>query len=334
VASAALATKLLEESVVQEGIAALGASFALHHGGALLNASMAYRLRGPIDAPVIIAVGGISGNRFVAQEDEGWWKALVGPQLAIDTERFRILGIDYLGGSGDSTTTVAGEAFPTISAYDQAEALVHVLNALKINTVHAVVGASYGGLVAMALAKKHPSRMKQVIAISVGAKAHPHSSAIRAVERELVRFALKHHDGEEGLKLARSLAMCTYRSKREFKQRFSGEPRQSDGRLRLPVEDYIFSRGDAYVKKYKAEGFLALSESIDLFTINGADIGLPITVIGVGEDELVPVADCEALARSCPLGQWVRIESSYGHDAFLKETQMFIDCLAPRLALA
>lgn len=313
---------------VVDGHVALGTCFKLHHGGELRDAVMSYRLVGPADAPVVVAIGGISGDRFVASEDNGWWSIAVGPTLALDTERVRILGIDYLGGSGDSTGGLGDVAFPTISAYDQANALALVIKALNFGAVNAVVGASYGGLVALSLAQQHPTLVNQVVAISVAEQPHPHSSAIRAVEREIVRFGLAHNAGADGLKLARALAMCTYRSKREFKERFDA-PAEHDGRrLRLPVEDYIFSRGDAYVRKYKPQGFLALSESIDLFRIDATSITVPTTILAVDEDELVPSADSQQLAARLPYGRYIALESRYGHDAFLKEADALKSLLA------
>ena len=70
-------------------------------------------------------IGGISASRRVWLPDEprgGWWHEVVGPGLALDTQRFRILSFDYLGASADSTGPRDGAPFPTISAYDQAEA--------------------------------------------------------------------------------------------------------------------------------------------------------------------------------------------------------------------
>lgn len=113
--------------------------------------------------------------------------------------------------------------------------------------------------------------------------------------------------------------MCTYRSRREFAERFSGPARRDGDRLRLPVEEYLFARGDAYVAKYRPESFICLSESIDLFSIDPATVTCPVTAVAVPEDELVPMADVEALVAALPDARLERLTSLYGHDAFLKE---------------
>jgi homoserine acetyltransferase len=52
-----------------------------------------YRLHGPEEAPVVVALGGISANRQV----QCWWRSLYGAGRAFDPERYRILSIDWLG---------------------------------------------------------------------------------------------------------------------------------------------------------------------------------------------------------------------------------------------
>ena len=62
-----------------------------------------------------------------------------------------------------------------------------------------------------------------------------------------------------------------------------------------------------------------LSESIDLHRIDPADIKVPLTLVAVDQDALVPAADIEALANAIPHANFHLIHSRYGHDAFLKE---------------
>lgn len=307
------------DSCASQGVLALPSPFALHHGGCLTSAQLAWRLVGPTEAPVVLAVGGISGHRRVGVEDSGWWKAVVGPGLALDTRRYRVLGIDYLGGSAQSTGPVpGGEPFATISAHDQARAIAALLAALGI-VLKAAVGASYGGQVVMSLGALCPQRAPRLLVISAAERVHPLASGWRAVEREIVRFGIRCGDAHGGLKLARALAMTTYRTAREFEARFSGAPRQDSDRFRLPIEDYLFARGDAYVAQYRPESFVALSESIDLFSIDPSTISVPTVAVAVPDDELVPYAHVQSFAARLPLGELMTLNSLYGHDAFLKE---------------
>jgi homoserine O-acetyltransferase len=307
-----------------DGLTVLPEPFALYHGDSLAGARIAWRLTGPQNAPVVVALGGISAHRFVAApRTEGWWHTLVGPGLGLDTNRYRVLGIDYLGGRGDSTAPAAGGSFPPVSAWDQAAALAHVITALGLGPVHAILGASYGGMVAMAFATLHPAASRRIVVVSTADRSQPQATAVRSLQRQIVREALARGDGAAGLKLARALAMTTYRTAGELARRFSGPPVRAGAHFRFPVEDYLFARGDDYVRHYRPESFLALSESIDLFAIDAAAIGTPVTLIAVREDQLVPVADMRALAtRIGTRGRLIEVSSICGHDAFLTEGVM------------
>ena len=156
---------------------------------------------------------------------EGWWPDIVGPSLGVDTTRFRVLGIDYLGGCGGSTTADGTRPFPPISSVDQAAALRRVLQHLGVASLHAIVGASYGGMVALSFAQRHPAQVDRIVVVSAADRSQVLSTAWRSVQRQIVREGIARGDGAAGLKLARALAMATYRSRGEFSQRFGGPRR-------------------------------------------------------------------------------------------------------------
>jgi homoserine O-acetyltransferase len=281
---------------VREGVAEWAGPWTLHHGGALPSLRLAWRLVGPEHAPVVAVLGGISAHRRVAAEDDGWWAPLVGRGRALDGARFRVLGIDFVGGSGASTGPQrGGPRFPSIGSRDQADAL------------------------------------ERLLVISGADRAHPLSTAWRSVQREIVRFGVRQGDAAGGLKLARALAMATYRSPDEFVARFSGPPRETPDGFRFPVEDYLHARGDAYAAQYVPEAFVCLSESIDLHTVDATRVPVPTTLVAVREDQLVPLAHMQELAARLPRARLHVISSLYGHDAFLKEDvqlrPIFADCL-------
>lgn len=306
------------------GVLEIAGGLDLHHGGRLEPARVAWRLAGAHGAPVIAALGGISAHRHVYSENGGpggWWDGLVGPGRALDSNRYRILGLDYLGGSGASTAPPLPETFPSISTYDQAALLLRVVDHLGLDTLHAIVGASYGGMVALAFAERYPQRVARLLVIGAADVTHPLATAWRSVQRRMVRFALARDAGPEGLELARALAMATYRSGTEFAARFRASPaRDGRGQFVFPVEDYLFARGAHYASQYRPESFVCVSESIDLHAIDAARIATPTTLVAVREDQLVPLADLRALAeRLGPRSRLHEISSAYGHDAFLKD---------------
>jgi homoserine O-acetyltransferase len=295
--------------------------FTLHYGDELADAKVAFRLVGPDEAPVIAVLGGISAHRIVeGAAGEGWWPEIVGPGLGVDSSRYRVLGIDYLGGRGDSSTPQNGGKFPPLSSYDQADALSAVVRHLGLKRLHAIVGASYGGMVALCFAERYAELVSHIVILSAADKAQVLSTAWRSVQRQIVREAIARGDGPAGLKLARALAMATYRSAVEFQLRFGAAPTRNEDRFQFPIEDYLFARGDDYVQKYRAESFLVLSESIDLHQMDATRVHTPATLIAVREDQLVPFGDMQALsARLNGPRQLIEINSIFGHDAFLKE---------------
>jgi homoserine O-acetyltransferase len=231
-----------------------------------------------------------------------------------------VLGVDYLGGFGGSSTPGSGGQFPPISSYDQARALSLIVRHLGLRSLHAILGASYGGMVALCFAERYADLVKHIVVLSAADKSQVLSTAWRSVQRQIVREALSRGDGAAGLKLARALAMATYRSNVEFSLRFGGAPIRSADRFRFPIEEYLFARGDDYVQKYRAESFLVLSESIDLHQMDATQVHTPATLIAVREDQLVPFSDMQALsARLNGPRQLIEINSIFGHDAFLKE---------------
>jgi homoserine O-acetyltransferase len=256
----------------------------------------------------------------------------VGPGRALDTDRFRVLGMDFLGGSHRTTGPAPGEVFPSVSAYDQASCLLRLMQYLGIDRLRGCVGASYGGMVALALAQVFPDRIEHAVVISAAHRTHPMSTAWRSVQRAFVRYAIGHGEGDRGLVLARALAMATYRSAREFEERFPGEAERCGGTFVFPVEAYLVARGEAYAEHYRPEAFVCLSESIDLHRIDPSQVTVPTTLVAVAEDQLVPIADMrtlrDGLAGTCQL---VEISSLYGHDAFLKEAAVLRDVFAQSL---
>ncbi|MGH8171990.1 MAG: homoserine O-succinyltransferase MetX [Rhodanobacteraceae bacterium] len=294
------------------------------HGAGEHDVQVRYALYGAADAPVVVVQGGISADRHAAQHDgrAGWWDALVGTDRAVDTRRFRILSIEWLE-RADLESNGPDHELRAIGTEDQADAIAAVLAELRISRIHAFIGASYGAMVGLAFAARHPHRIRRLVAIAGAHRAHPLAIAVRNLQREIVRLAARYGDADAGLDLARRLAMTTYRGEREFAERCAAAPSFRDGRYRFAEEDWLSAAGSSFVKRFDAERFLALSESIDLHAVQPEEVRVPTTLIGIASDRLVPLADLCELQRRCgaPAALHV-IDSRYGHDAFLKETTL------------
>lgn len=305
----------------------VGVDLMLRHVGRL-RVPVRYELTGPVDAPVVLVAGGISADRHVvasgAFPEAGWWQSQFGPGRALDPRHHRILAIDWLGADGALDAP--------IDPADQADAIAAVLDALDIHCLDAFVGCSYGAMVGLQFAALHPARLRALVAISGTHRAHPFSSAWRALQRQAVALGALQCDEAHGLALARQLALLSYRTPEEFDERFAPAG-IVNGRVRVGAEDYLDHCAARYVARTTPTAFLRLSESIDLQALEPERIGVPVTVVAIAEDGLVPVADAFALAERLRGETRLRVlRSKYGHDAFLKEASAIAAVLAEALA--
>ena len=267
----------------------------------------AWDLTGPAGAPVIVALGGISASSRATE----WWGAVAGPGRAIDTRRFRVLGVDYVDHGVESD----GRPAWAVTTHDQADALARALEEAGIERARAVVGASYGGMVALAFAERYPELVDELVVISAPHRPHPMSTALRAIQRRIVELGLETGRAGDALVLARALGMTTYRSAGEFASRFAADP--------FAAEEYVIHQGTAFAATFPPARFLALSLSCDLHSVDPRRIATPALLVAATGDAIVPREQMEELARS--LGGRCRLEhlaSRVGHDAFLAEPHL------------
>ena len=296
----------------------LPADFRLESGEVLSRPELRVRLYGDASRPVVAVSGGISSGRIVADADEakGWWRDIVCVDGAVDLERFCVLGFDFLPNPEETART--------LSTADQARALAHALDLLKIERLHAFVGASYGGMVALAFSALFPQRLQRLCVVSAAERAHPAATALRGVQRRIIEFAAQCGEAQEGVALARQLAMVSYRTPEEFEARFDNTPGAVRGDL-YDVCEYLTARGRAY--GMGAERYLTLSDSIDRHRVEPAHISADSLFIAARSDRLVPLADMRRLRDAVAGSRLVAIDSLYGHDAFLKEAPVIGPCI-------
>ena len=302
---------------IRRGEMALPEAFLLESGEILANAKLAWQCVGPADAPLIVVLGGISAHRRPSDDvGKGWWQAQCGAGKALDTDRYRLLGIDWLGGCDDSTgPRSSGQSdFPLVSTADQARALLQLLNRLGVRRVHLLVGASYGGNVAQQLAALLGERLRRLVLLSAAHRPAQFGLALRHVQRAILDLG---GDRTQALALARSLAVLGYRTPESLEQRFGAaqETAPADG-----VTGWIDHHGAAFVRRFDAEAYRCLGRSLDAHEVDPATITAPTTLFAVRDDLTVPVSLLREYATLAGAGcELVEIDSLYGHDAFHKE---------------
>jgi homoserine O-acetyltransferase len=298
-------------------VVTLPADWRLESGDRLPDTVFQTRLYGPRTAPLVVVAGGISSGRFIwTGDDAGWWASLVGPGRAVDLARWRVLAFDF---------APLGDARVAITPGDQARLVALALDDLGVETLHGWIGASYGGMAGLAFAARFPGRLQRLCVISAAHKPSAMGVAWRGVQRRILDLAVAAGRPEEGLALARELAMTTYRTPEEFAARFTthlGDDGLSE------VCRYLIRRGRDFAGTAKPDRWASLSASIDRHTVAPQAVKVSTTLVASTSDRLTPLADMAELGGLLPnLDRFVTLDSLYGHDAFLKESEQ----LAPVL---
>ena len=288
-----------------------------HHRAQVIEIS--YEVHGPSDAPALVVLGGISaGRHLVPTPDDaspGWWPGVVEPGGALDPTRHRLIGVDYLAGPSSSFRPTG-----PVTTHDQARAVAAVLDTLGTQSV-TFVGASYGGMVALAFAELFADRVAGLVLVCAAHRTHPMATAWRSIQRSVVQLGDKSGAPAEGLALARQLAMTTYRSTDEFEKRFDHRP-NTEGVARFPVQHYLEARGETFVGGFDSASFLSLSTSIDLHGVEPRLIESRTTLVSFDTDALVPPWLVEELAQGTSGAcRHITVPSAFGHDGFLKEPE-------------
>jgi homoserine O-acetyltransferase len=282
-----------------------------------------YEVDGPADAPVIVALGGISAHHHVRattdDASQGWWESAPGKGCPLPTSGFRVVGVGF----GDAGAAPDGHPRGIVTTHDQADSVATVLDEIGVDKVHALIGASYGGMVALAFADRYPERLERLIVIGAAHKPHPLTMAIKIIQRRVVELGLETGRAYDAMVLARGLAMTTFRSARDFAQRFDVAPvSETQNDATFPVESYLRHQGEKFAARFSPARFLALSLSGDLHNVDPARITTPTTLVAAEGDINVPRELVEELARgiSAPC-RIVDLPSDSGHDAFLTEPE-------------
>lgn len=303
--------------------------WALERGCMMRSDIVRGRLYGPETGPLVIVLGGISATRFVADDPSGhqgagkrgWWSHLVRAGGAIDLDHVRVLGLDFAP-SADGL-----DCPDTLTTGDQARRLKALLTDHGLGPAHAFIGSSYGGMCALAFARDYPDAVQRLCIIGAAHKPYPIGVGWRGIQRRIVRLGLDAGRPETGLKLARELAMTTYRTPEEFADRFGPDESATDP-ARFDICDYLESRGHAFAGRMDAKRFLALSESIDLHRVEPETIGTPTLLMSAISDQLAPLPILRELRdRLSGDSELFTFTSLFGHDAFLKE----YDAMEPRI---
>lgn len=279
-------------------------------------------------SPAVLVPHALTGNSRVTD----WWGGLVGEDKLLDPAHRYVIGINALGSCYGSSGPSTVANFPYVTVRDIVRAQARTLDELGVRKLSLVIGASLGGMQALQWALDYPQRVER--AVMVGSHDHqsPMGIALNAIQREAIAV-----DPARGLRIARKIAMLSYKSDALFKQRHD---RRADrkGRFRFDVEGYLEHQADLFEARMDPRSYAALTEAMDSFDVRCYSChpepveGRPhLLFVGITSDWLFLAQDVRAAARRfAALGypsEYAEIDSDHGHDAFLAEPEVFASIL-------
>jgi homoserine O-acetyltransferase len=344
---------------------------AMRRGGVLPEARIAYESWGKLNAQrdnAILLFTGLSPSAHAASSAQdptpGWWEFMIGPGKPLDTDRFHIVCVNSLGSCFGSTGPSSidprsGEPyrlnFPQLTVEDIAAAGRAVIKALQIPRLKAVVGASLGGMTALAYAVHYPEETDNLVTLCSAAKATPFAISVRSLQREIIRNDPAWMNGNyppdrepvEGMRLARKLGLISYRSAEEWDERFGRDVVAESARgdafaPEFQIESYLEANANKFVGSFDANSYLYLSRAMDWFDLEDHNerlialasegVGKRALVVGVESDVLFPLHQQESVAALLTESgldvSFHALPSLQGHDAFLVDRERFVPVMA------
>lgn len=298
-------------------------TYQLKHS-AIVGGSIAISLYGNPELPKLLVLGGISGTRHaITPTGDGWWQGL---ESAIPLADYCIVGVDYAGGIGESELK---QNSPVADLSEHARLIAEALIAAGINSVAAVIGGSFGGTVALALAEQGKVTIRQLVIVAAAHRPHASAVILRNFQRDLLQLAQTAGNADLGAELARALAMFSYRSSQALDY-YHPEPKQAYNYLRSRAAQLVASN-----PRRTAQLFEQFGPALDNFRVDPQGIGQPTLVIGFTSDQLAPPHLMTEFAEQLSNCAGIHLfESSYGHDGFIKDTANYASLVREFLTLS
>lgn len=319
--------------------------FELESGASLPNYKLAYSTSGTLNEKkdnVVWIFHALTANSNPAES----WPGMVGEGTYFDPERFFIVCVNMPGSCYGSTGALSineetGEPFyhhfPQFTTRDMIRSYQPLREALGIEKIKIGIGGSMGGQQLLEWAIEEPQLFEYIIPIATNAHHSPWGMAFNASQRWCIESDCSWKNntpeaGREGMKIARSIALLSYRHYETYTATQHGFTTETE---LLPIdkrvskaESYQHYQGEKLAKRFSAYSYHFLTHVMDKHNV-GRDrtsvqaalngIKAKTLIIGISTDILFPPVEQEFLAAYIPNAQLSIIDSNYGHDGFLLE---------------
>ena len=239
-----------------------------------------------------------AGYHSADEKKSGWWDNMIGPNKAIDTNRFFVVCLNNIGScfgstgptsinpdapaytneAGETVQPVYGPDFPLITIKDWVKTQAILSDRLGIAVWHAVVGGSMGGMQAMQWSVDYPDRLKRCVVIASTPKLSAQNIAFNEVARQSILSDPDFKDGRylqagtyprRGLILARMVGHITYLTDEAMRAKFGRDLKSGKFMygydVEFQVESYLRYQGERFSKNFDANTYLLMTKALDYF---------------------------------------------------------------------
>ncbi len=316
--------------------------FKLECGKKIDDLQIVYHTYGTLNAKkdnVIWVCHALTANSDVFD----WWKGLFGENCLFNPEEHLIICANVLGSHYGSTNPLSINkvtglpyylSFPDFTVRDLAAAHQILADHLGLPEIGLLIGGSLGGQQAMEWAILEPERIKKLVLIATNAQHSAWGIAFNESQRLAITadrtfYSQSENGGNKGLKVARSIALLSYRSYGTY-----GATQLEVGNEKVnnfKASSYQNYQGEKLVNRFNAYSYWYLTKAMDSHNVGRKkssiiealrQIQARTLVIGIVNDVLFPLEEQQFLAKNIPGAHFVELNSFYGHDGFLIETEI------------
>jgi len=305
----------------------------------------------------------VAGYHSPDDEKPGWWDIMVGPGKAFDTEKYFVICSNVIGGCKGSTGPSSinpntgrpyGLQFPVVTIRDMVNAQKALIDHLGIERLLCVAGGSMGGMQVLQWTVSYPHAVRLAIPIATTARLSAQAIAFDEVGRQAIMSDPDWMSGDyygktiphRGLAIARMIGHITYLSDKSMHQKFARRLQEKeeygyDFVTDFQVESYLRYKGDSFVKRFDANSYLYITKAMDYFDLAQgygslkqafAGVKAKFLVISFSSDWLFPSYQSKEIVTALRQNDidaiYTEIQTDYGHDAFLLESEQLTNLIS------
>ena len=296
-----------------------------------------------------------------------WWPEMVGKGCYIDPEKDYVVCVNIFASPYGTTgpRSIKNEEvrikncseeptqnskfkiqnyldFPKITVRDMARLFPIVRKYIGIEKVDLLVGSSIGGFQALEWAILEPEVIKRAAFIATAPRVTPWLGAWMESQRMALeadptfRASESLAGGQKGLEAARALSLISYRTFEGYN--LTQAEQDEDCLFAQRVASYERYQGEKLVKRdFDAYSYYYLTYSVDSHNVGRKRGGVAAAlgqiqaksiVITITSDGLFPPLEGQEWAKHIPGAEYIEIESKWGHDGFLLETEAIVQSLS------